>query len=64
MANPFKLTVLAVQRPRMAYPMELMQFHSEDYINFLARVTPENQDEMLQQLIQVKIFLRTTDSAS
>lgn len=41
-----------VQRPRMAYPMELMQFHSEDYVNFLARVTPDNQEEMQQQLIQ------------
>jgi acetoin utilization deacetylase AcuC-like enzyme len=32
--------------------MELTNFHSEDYINFLARVTPDNQDEMHQQLIQ------------
>ncbi len=46
-----------VQRPRMAYPMELMQFHSEDYVNFLARVTPDNQEEMQQQLIQAGTFV-------
>jgi hypothetical protein len=34
--------------------MELMQFHSEDYVNFLARVTPDNQDEMHQQLVQAR----------
>lgn len=43
-----------MQRPRMAYPMELMQFHSEDYVNFLARVTPDNQEEMHQQLVQAR----------
>ncbi|EIE27745.1 class I RPD3 type histone deacetylase protein [Coccomyxa subellipsoidea C-169] len=46
---------LEVYRPRMAYPMELMQFHSEDYVNFLARVTPDNQEEMHQQLVQFNL---------
>jgi hypothetical protein len=32
--------------------MELTNFHSEDYINFLARVTPDNADE-LQALLPV-----------
>lgn len=31
------------QRPRKAYPSELAQFHSPDYVEFLSRVTPENQ---------------------
>ncbi|CAL8463701.1 g3235 [Coccomyxa elongata] len=46
---------MEVYRPRMAYPMELMQFHSEDYVNFLARVTPDNQEEMQQQLLQFNL---------
>ena len=29
------------QRPRRAYAAELAQFHSEDYVDFLARVTPD-----------------------
>ena len=41
-----------MQRPRQAYAMELTAFHSEDYVNFLARVTPDNQDEMQAQLAQ------------
>ncbi len=32
-----------VQRPRLLHPVELMTFHSEDYVDFLARVTPDNQ---------------------
>ena len=33
----------ATQRPRLLHPVELMTFHSEDYVDFLARVTPDNQ---------------------
>lgn len=33
------LLVLRVQRPRKAYPVELAQFHSEEYIDFLAKVS-------------------------
>ena len=29
------------KRPRKAYPLELSKFHSEDYINFLRRVSPD-----------------------
>ncbi|KAL6744804.1 histone deacetylase [Haematococcus lacustris] len=32
-----------VYRPRRAYPSELAQFHSADYVEFLSRVTPANQ---------------------
>ena len=31
----------ASQRPRRAYAAELAQFHAEDYVDFLARVTPD-----------------------
>ena len=30
-----------MQRPRRAYASELAQFHAEDYVDFLARITPE-----------------------
>jgi len=36
------LAPLVTQRPRRAYPAELTQFHSEDYIDFLAKVTPDS----------------------
>mmetsp|Transcript_46150 Transcript_46150/g.147659 ORF Transcript_46150/g.147659 Transcript_46150/m.147659 type:complete len:429 (+) Transcript_46150:39-1325(+) len=39
-----------VFRPRRAYPVELAQFHSEDYVDFLNRVTPDTQHEYLNQL--------------
>ena len=32
-----------LQRPRRAYPSELAQFHSPDYVEFLSCITPENQ---------------------
>ncbi|CAK0785511.1 hypothetical protein CVIRNUC_008721 [Coccomyxa viridis] len=42
---------MEVYRPRLLHPVELMTFHSEDYVDFLARVTPDNQAEMQEQLI-------------
>lgn len=36
---------VCVQRAVKAQPMQLGQFHSADYIDFLARVTPDNQNE-------------------
>ncbi|WZN67211.1 histone deacetylase [Chloropicon roscoffensis] len=41
---------MELYRPRKAHPVELAQFHSEDYVDFLARVTPEHVSENLQQL--------------
>ena len=29
-----------MQRPHKAYPVELAQFHSADYVEFLHRITP------------------------
>lgn len=46
---------MEVYRPRKAYPVELAQFHSEDYVDFLARVTPDNQAEYLKQMQQFNL---------
>jgi acetoin utilization deacetylase AcuC-like enzyme len=35
------LVILALQRPHPATTQELQKFHSEDYVNFLQRITPE-----------------------
>lgn len=35
--------LLFVQRPHKAYPVELAQFHSSDYVEFLHRITPDTQ---------------------
>lgn len=32
-----------LQRPHKAYPIELAQFHSADYVEFLHRITPDTQ---------------------
>ena len=47
---------MEIYRPRRAYPMELAQFHSEDYIDFLSRVTPDNQHMYMNQVDKHKIF--------
>eukprot|EP00190_Bangiopsis_sp_CCMP1999_P004825 CAMPEP_0198733348 /NCGR_PEP_ID=MMETSP1475-20131203/45008_1 /TAXON_ID= ORGANISM="Unidentified sp., Strain CCMP1999" /NCGR_SAMPLE_ID=MMETSP1475 /ASSEMBLY_ACC=CAM_ASM_001111 /LENGTH=391 /DNA_ID=CAMNT_0044496633 /DNA_START=183 /DNA_END=1358 /DNA_ORIENTATION=+ len=39
-----------VYRPRKAAAEELVQFHSEDYINFLKRVTPDVAQEFTKEL--------------
>ena len=41
-----------LQRPHKAYPVELAQFHSVDYVEFLARITPESQDKYAAELIR------------
>ncbi|KAG8387524.1 hypothetical protein BUALT_Bualt02G0030000 [Buddleja alternifolia] len=32
------------QRPHKAYPVELAQFHSPDYVEFLQRITPDTEE--------------------
>ncbi|KAJ6967087.1 hypothetical protein NC652_004598 [Populus alba x Populus x berolinensis] len=34
---------MEIYRPHKAYPVELAQFHSEDYVEFLHRITPDTQ---------------------
>eukprot|EP00191_Tetraselmis_sp_GSL018_P004661 CAMPEP_0177599656 /NCGR_PEP_ID=MMETSP0419_2-20121207/13120_1 /TAXON_ID=582737 /ORGANISM="Tetraselmis sp., Strain GSL018" /LENGTH=422 /DNA_ID=CAMNT_0019092425 /DNA_START=487 /DNA_END=1756 /DNA_ORIENTATION=+ len=41
---------LDVFRPRAVYPVELAQFHAEDYVDFLSRVTPDMMSENMQLL--------------
>eukprot|EP00899_Mesostigma_viride_P021228 jgi/Mesvir1/29106/Mv18412-RA.1 len=41
---------MEVYRPRKAHPVEMAQFHSEEYVDFLHRVTPDTQQEHMQQL--------------
>lgn len=35
---------MEVYRPHKAYPVELAQFHSADYVEFLNRITPDTQN--------------------
>lgn len=44
-SSPFPL-----QKPRRAYPVELAQFHTADYVEFLSRITPDNAKKYAQQL--------------
>ena len=43
-------TPTQVFRPRRAHPVEMAQFHSEEYVDFLARITPDQVDENLTQM--------------
>ncbi|KAF6151768.1 hypothetical protein GIB67_010342 [Kingdonia uniflora] len=38
-----KMEIYVLQRPHKAYPVELAQFHSADYIDFLHRITPHTE---------------------
>lgn len=41
---------MEIYRPHKAYPVELAQFHSADYIDFLARITPDTQGLFSKEL--------------
>lgn len=41
-----------VQRPHKAYPQELAQFHSEDYLDFLHRITPNTKEQCLKEMLR------------
>ena len=41
---------LDVFRPRKATTSELAQFHAEDYVDFLSKITPNTQHEYLTQM--------------
>uniref|UniRef100_A0A7S0RD65 Histone deacetylase n=1 Tax=Chlamydomonas leiostraca TaxID=1034604 RepID=A0A7S0RD65_9CHLO len=41
---------MQVFRPRKAYPAELAQFHTADYVEFLSRVTPDNAAALGEEL--------------
>lgn len=50
-----------MQRPHKAYPAELAQFHSADYVEFLHRITPDTQhlfpNELAKCTLQITEFL-------
>jgi hypothetical protein len=41
---------MRLMRPRPRTREEILRFHSDDYVDFLASVTPENQDEFMMQV--------------
>lgn len=43
---------LQVFRPHKAQPQELAQFHAEDYIDFLWRVTPDHVDHFTREMVR------------
>lgn len=42
------------QRPHKAYPIEMAQFHSPDYVEFLQRINPENKDLFPNEMARCK----------
>jgi len=45
-----------MQRPHKAYPVELAQFHSADYVEFLHRITPDTQHLFSDELAKCMLF--------
>lgn len=41
-----------MQRPHKAYPVELAQFHSADYVEFLHRITSDTQHLFSNELVK------------
>lgn len=41
---------MEVFRPKLSTGEDMMQFHSDDYVNFLRSITPDNMHEYLRQL--------------
>lgn len=48
----FLLVDFRIQRPHKAYPTELAQFHSPDYVEFLYRITPDTQHLFSSSLLR------------
>lgn len=43
---------MEIYRPHKAYPVELAQFHSADYVEFLHRITPDTQHMFPKELLR------------
>jgi histone deacetylase 1/2 len=41
---------MEVYRPQLVSPTAMTRFHSDDYINFLRKITPDNMQEYIRQL--------------
>ncbi|KHN21123.1 Histone deacetylase 9 [Glycine soja] len=46
---------MEIYRPHKAYPVELAQFHSADYVEFLNRITPDTQHLFLNELTKYNL---------
>ncbi|KAM9986619.1 hypothetical protein ACTFIY_011037 [Dictyostelium cf. discoideum] len=46
---------MQIFRPRKASELELTNFHSDDYINFLKLVTPDNMHDYSKQLVKFNV---------
>ena len=47
-----------MQRPPLVDYTELTRFHSDDYINFLRIISPDNINDHLRELQRCESFLR------
>jgi histone deacetylase 1/2 len=45
---------MEVYRPHYSSASEMSRFHSEDYIQFLERITPDNKELFLSQMQKCK----------
>ncbi|GMP88545.1 hypothetical protein CsSME_00040499 [Camellia sinensis var. sinensis] len=46
---------MEIYRPHKAYPVELAQFHSADYVEFLHRITPDTQHLFSNELARYNL---------
>ncbi|KAK4396755.1 Histone deacetylase 9 [Sesamum angolense] len=46
---------MEVYRPHKAYPVELAQFHSPDYVEFLQRITPNTQELFSNEMVKYNL---------
>ncbi|KAL6575769.1 Histone deacetylase 9 [Orobanche hederae] len=46
---------MEVYRPHKAYPVELAQFHSPDYVEFLQRITPNTQQLFANDMVKYNL---------
>ncbi|KAH9611276.1 hypothetical protein KSS87_008949 [Heliosperma pusillum] len=46
---------MEIYRPHKAYPTELAQFHSADYVEFLHRITPDKQEEFMSEMAKFNL---------
>lgn len=56
------LTLSPKQRPQLVDYTEMTRFHSDDYINFLRTITPDNMNQHLRQLQRCELNLRVLEA--
>ncbi|KVI00090.1 Histone deacetylase [Cynara cardunculus var. scolymus] len=53
--KPHRLCMTHHLRPHKAYPVELAQFHSADYVEFLQRINPDTQHLFPEEMAKFKL---------